>query len=165
MPMPSVQKNQLSQRLMLDAKGSTMKHLTRQLARRRRPHRGMTLIEIIVVITILSMLMAAVGVAVIPILDQAKVDAAKLDIANINQALKTYYAKKGKYPDTGSGLKAVVDAQLLEKMPVDPWGHEYIYLNEAGVPVIKSYGKDGAESGTGFDEDISSKDIGAKKTQ
>ena len=53
-----------------------MKHITRQLARRRRSARGMTLIEIIVVITILSLLMAAVGIAVIPQLDQAKVDRA-----------------------------------------------------------------------------------------
>ncbi len=140
-----------------------MKTLTQQLARRRRSARGMTLIEIIVVITILSLLMAAVGVAVIPQLDQAKVERARLDIANINNALKTYYAKKGNYPDTGGGLKSVVDAQILEKMPVDPWEHEYIYLNEGGKPVIMSYGKDGAPGGTENDADISSKDSGKKQ--
>ena len=140
-----------------------MKTLTQQLARRRRSARGMTLIEIIVVITILSLLMAAVGVAVIPQLDQAKVERARLDIANINNALKTYYAKKGNYPDTGGGLKSVVDAQILEKMPTDPWDHEYQYLLEGGKPVIKSYGKDGSEGGTDSDADISSKDTGARK--
>ena len=140
-----------------------MKTLTQQLARRRRSARGMTLIEIIVVITILSLLMAAVGVAVIPQLDAAKVERAKLDIANINNALKTYYAKKGNYPDTGGGLKAVVDAQILDKMPVDPWEHEYIYLNEGGKPVIMSYGKDGSPGGTENDADISSKDSGKKQ--
>jgi general secretion pathway protein G len=140
-----------------------MSTLTRQLARRRRSARGMTLIEIIVVITILSLLMAAVGIAVIPQLDQAKVDRAKMDIANINNALKTYYAKKGNYPDTGAGLKAVVDAQILEKMPVDPWDHEYVYLNEGGKPVIISYGKDGTPGGSESDADISSKDTGTKK--
>jgi len=139
-----------------------MNTLTRQLARRRRSARGMTLIEIIVVITILSLLMAAVGIAVIPQLDQAKVDRAKMDIANINNALKTFYAKKGNYPDTGMGLKAVVDAQILEKMPTDPWDHEYVYLNEGGKPVIMSYGKDGAPGGTESDADISSKDTGKK---
>ena len=122
----------------------------------------MTLIEIIVVITILSLLMAAVGVAVIPQLEAAKVDTAKLDIQNINMALKTFYAKKGNYPDTGMGLKAVVDAQILEKMPTDPWDHEYVYLNEGGKPVIMSYGKDGAPGGTESDADISSKDTGKK---
>jgi general secretion pathway protein G len=130
---------------------------------RRRHSKGMTLIEIIVVITILSLLMAAVGIAVIPQLDQAKVDRAKMDIANINNALKTYYAKKGNYPDTGGGLKAVVDAQILEKMPTDPWDHEYVYLNEGGKPVIMSYGKDGAPGGSESDADISSKDLGGKK--
>ena len=133
------------------------------LTRRRRSSRGMTLIEIIVVITILSLLMAAVGIAVIPQLDQAKVDRAYLDIANIQNALKTFYAKKGNYPDTGNGLKAVVDAQILEKMPVDPWDHEYVYLNEGGKPVVMSYGKDGAPGGTENDADISSKDSGKKQ--
>ena len=128
--------------------------------RRRRP-RGMTLIEIIVVITILSLLMAAVGVAVIPQLNAAKVDRAKMDIQNIQIALKTYYAKKGKYPDTGGGLKAVVDAQILEKMPVDPWDHEFVYVLETGKPVVISYGKDGTPGGTEDDADLNSKEIGA----
>jgi len=137
--------------------------LVRQLARRRRAPRGMTLIEIIVVITILSLLMAAVGVAVIPRLEEAKVDRAKMDIANIGNALKTFYAKKGNYPDTGTGLKALVDTQILEKMPVDPWDHEYVYLNEGDKPVIMSYGKDGAPGGTNYDADLSSKDDNTKK--
>ena len=134
-----------------------------QLTRRRRSARGMTLIEIIVVITILSLLMAAVGIAVIPQLDQAKVDRAYLDIANIQNALKTFYAKKGNYPDTGGGLKAVVDAQILDKMPMDPWEHEYVYLNEGGKPVVMSYGKDGVSGGADSDADISSKDTRTKK--
>lgn len=140
-----------------------MKPFPRQLARRRAGPRGMTLIEIIVVITILSLLMAAVGVAVIPRLEEAKVDRAKMDIANIGNALKTYYAKKGNYPDTGAGLKALVDAQILEKMPVDPWDHEYVYLNEGGKPVIMSYGKDGAPGGSEYDTDLSSKDSASPK--
>jgi len=136
-----------------------MKHLA-SLTRRRRAPRGMTLIEIIVVITILSLLMAAVGVAVIPQLEQARVDRAKMDIQNIQNALKVYYAKKGNYPDTGNGLKALVDAQILEKPPVDPWDHEFVYVLENGKPVIISYGKDGAPGGTENDADISSKDLG-----
>ncbi|HEY1087756.1 MAG TPA: type II secretion system major pseudopilin GspG [Archangium sp.] len=139
-----------------------MPPMKKEFTKRRKSPRGMTLIEIIVVITILSLLMAAVGVAVIPQLDQAKQDTARMDIANINNALKTYYAKKGNYPDTGSGLKAVVDMQILEKMPVDPWGHEYVYLNEGGKPVIISYGRDGAPGGADTDSDLSSKDAPKK---
>lgn len=127
-----------------------------------RRRRGMTLIEIMVVITILGLIMAAVGVAVIPKLDEAKQDTARLDIANIHNALKLYYTKKGKYPDTGTGLKALVDTQNLEKVPQDPWGHEYIYMNEGGKPVIMSYGADGTQGGEGPDADISSKDAARK---
>jgi general secretion pathway protein G len=127
----------------------------------RRRQRGMTLIEIMVVITILGLIMAAVGVAVIPKLDEAKQDTARLDIANINQALKLYYTKKGKYPDTGTGLRALVDTNNLERIPTDPWGKEYVYMNEGGKPVIISYGADGTAGGEGSDADISSKDAAA----
>jgi general secretion pathway protein G len=131
--------------------------------KQNRRRRGMTLIEIMVVITILGLIMAAVGVAVIPKLDEAKQDTARLDIANIHNALKLYYTKKGKFPDTGTGLKALVDTQNLEKIPTDPWGHEYVYMNEGGKPVIISYGADGTQGGEGPDADISSKDGAAQK--
>ncbi len=127
----------------------------------RRRQRGMTLIEIMVVITILGLIMAAVGVAVIPKLDEAKQETARLDIANINQALKLYYTKKGKYPDTGTGLRALVDTNNLERIPTDPWGKEYVYMNEGGKPVIISYGADGTAGGEGPDADVSSKDASA----
>jgi general secretion pathway protein G len=135
----------------------------KKLMKRNRQRRGMTLIEIIVVIAILALLTAAVAVAVIPRLEEAKVDRAKLDIANIQNALKTYYVKKGGYPDTGAGLHALVDAQIVEKMPMDPWEHEYVYLNEGGKPVIISYGKDGTPGGAEYDTDLSSKDVAVPK--
>ena len=130
--------------------------------KQQRRRRGMTLIEIMVVITILGLIMAAVGVAVIPKLDEAKQDTARLDIANIHNALKLYYTKKGKYPDTGTGLKALVDTQNLEKVPMDPWGNEYLYMNEGGKPVLMSYGADGTQGGEGPDADISSRDTAKK---
>ena len=129
----------------------------------QRRRRGMTLIEIMVVITILGLIMAAVGVAVIPKLDEAKQDTARLDIANIHNALKLYYTKKGKFPDTATGLRALVETQNLDKIPNDPWGHEYVYMNEGGKPVIMSYGADGTQGGEGPDADISSKDAAAQK--
>ena len=132
----------------------------RQQHRRRR---GMTLIEIMVVITILGLIMAAVGVSVIPKLEEAKQDTARLDIANIHNALKLYYTKKGKYPDTGTGLRALVETQNLDKIPLDPWGHEYVYMNEGGKPVLITYGADGTQGGEGSDADISSRDATAQK--
>ena len=141
-----------------------MEGLTKKLKRRmNKKRRGMTLIEIIVVITILSLLTAAVAVAVIPRLEEAKRDRVKLDISAIKQGLDTFYAKKGKYPDTGAGLKALVDAQIMEKVPMDPWDHEYLYVLESNKPVITSYGKDGTPGGEGNDADISSKDGNDKK--
>ncbi len=136
-----------------------LKTLNRRL--RRAARRGMTLIEIIVVIAIIALLTSAVAVAVIPALEQAKRDRAKgIDIPAIKQALDTYYAKKGKYPDTGLGFKGLVDTQVMDKVPMDPWDHEYQYLLEGGKPVIKTFGKDGQEGG---DDDISSKDAPDKK--
>jgi len=125
---------------------------------RRRKNRGMTLIEIMVVITILGLIAAAVGIAVVPKLEQAKHDTAVLDIHNIQSALKLYYAKKGNYPDTASGLNALVQDQEFESIPKDPWKNDYLYLNEGGKPLVKSYGRDGQEGGEGPDADVSSAD-------
>lgn len=143
----------------------TQQPLKKQSTRRRRRNRGMTLIEIMVVITILGLIAAAVGVAVVPKLEQAKHDRAVLDIQNIQGALKLYYAKKGAYPDTASGLGALVQNQDLETVPKDPWGHDYLYLNEGGKPLLKSYGRDGQEGGQDADADISSADLQAKAGQ
>ena len=136
---------------------TTLPSLRRRLLRQRR---GMTLIEIIVVVAIIGLLMAAVTIAVVPALDQAKVDTAKADIQNLLNGLKAYYVKKGNYPDTASGLKALVDAQIIERPAIDPWGSEYVYLNEGGKPVVVSYGKDKA---AGTEDDISSKNLNEKK--
>ncbi len=129
--------------------------------KKQRRNRGMTLIEIMVVITILGLIAAAVGVAVIPQLEAARRDRAALDIKNIQSAMKLYYTKKGKYPDTASGLQALVEAQALEQMPKDPWNNDYVYINEGGKPVIISYGADGVSGGEGSDADISSADLAA----
>lgn len=131
----------------------------RKTFRRERPGAlGMTLIEIMVVITILGLIAAAVGVAVVPQLSHAKVERAKMDIGNIGNALKLYYTQKGKYPDSGEGLQALVTGHQLESMPKDPWGHDYVYTLENGKPVVTSYGADGAPGGQDDDQDISSKD-------
>ncbi|MGZ3459323.1 MAG: type II secretion system major pseudopilin GspG, partial [Archangium sp.] len=120
---------------------------------------GMTLIEIMVVITILGLIMAAVGVAVIPRLDEARRDRARMDIHSIHNALKLYYAKKGHFPDTATGLRALVELRALETLPKDPWEHEYAYVNEGGKPLVTSYGADGVSGGEGSDADLSSLDL------
>lgn len=130
---------------------------TRKFSRKKKQQRGMTLVEIMVVITIIGLIMAAVAVAVIPNLQKAQRDRVYVDFGNISSALKLYYARKGSYPDTGAGLKALVDMQILEKAPEDPWGKPYVYLLENGKPVLMSYGADGNAGGEGTDADLSSK--------
>jgi general secretion pathway protein G len=137
--------------------------MTLNRKRRSRLARGMTLIEIMVVITILGLIAAAVAIAVIPRLEEAKHDRAVLDIKSIESALKLYYARKGNYPDTATGLKALVDTQVLETMPKDPWNNTYLYMLEGGKPVIISYGRDGAPGGSGPDADISNRDTTVQK--
>jgi general secretion pathway protein G len=126
--------------------------------RRRAAQRGMTLVEIMVVMAILGLIMAAVGVAVIPRMAEARRDRAYLDMKNIESALKQYHTRKGKFPDTGGGLKTLVDEQYFEEMPKDPWGNDYQYMLQGGKPVISSYGGDGAPGGEGGDADLTSKD-------
>ena len=118
----------------------------------------MTLIEIVVVLVIMGLIMAAVGVNVVGQIVKARQDRARVDINNIQSALNLYKARKGKYPDSGAGLKALVDNQDLKDMPKDPWDNPYVYMLDGKNPVIVSYGGDGSPGGEGEDMDISSKD-------
>jgi general secretion pathway protein G len=140
----------------------------RTLARsdRRNPRaaaRGMTLLEIMVVITIIGVVMAAVGVAVIPLLDTARADTTKNTIMTVETGLKLYYTRHGKYPDTGQGLAILVSEHMVDKMPKDGWGNDLVYLNEGGKYKIISYGADGAPGGDGKDADITNENMGEKK--
>jgi general secretion pathway protein G len=123
----------------------------------RRLARGMTLIEIMVVLVILGLIASAVVIAVFPQLQKARVDRTTLDIGNIDSALKLYNARKGKFPDTATGLKALVDMEILDKMPKDAWGNDYVYTLENGRPVVTSYGADGVPGGDGPNADISNR--------
>jgi general secretion pathway protein G len=130
--------------------------MKRKLKGRRAP-RGMTLIEIMVVLVILGLIASAVVIAVFPQLQKARVDRTNLDIGNIDSGLKLYNARKGKFPDTATGLKALVDMEILDKMPKDAWGNDYVYTLENGRPVIISYGADGVPGGDGPNADNSNR--------
>jgi len=118
----------------------------------------MTLIEIMVVIAILGLIAGAVSVNVIRNYDVARQERATIDIQAIDSALKVYYTRKGHYPDTSSGLNSLVELQILERMPKDPWGRPYLYALEGGRPLITSYGRDGAPGGEGADADLSNRE-------
>ncbi|HZN93714.1 MAG TPA: type II secretion system major pseudopilin GspG, partial [Myxococcales bacterium] len=125
-----------------------------------RRRRGMTLIEIMVVMVILGLIAGMVGIAVVGAADRARVDRTKTDIHNLQGALDLYKARHGRYPDTGTGLKALVDESILNRMPKDAWDSDYQYLNESGKAVVKSFGADGQPGGDGTNADLSNQDTG-----
>jgi len=128
--------------------------------------RGFTLLEVMVVVVILGILAALVVPKIISRPDDARVIAAKQDIASLMQALKLYRLDNQRYPVTEQGLQALVapptTAPLapnwkaggyVERLPRDPWGNPYQYLNPGihGEIDVFSFGADGAPGGEGND--------------
>ncbi len=128
-----------------------------QTAARKR-ERGMTLIEIMVVITILGLIAAAVAVNVVGQLSDAKIKQAKTDLHTLENCLDLFKVDKGRYPSSEEGLQAVVAAGKCKAGLRDPWGHDYVYLYPGQVHSdsfdIKSYGADGQPGGDGENADI-----------
>jgi general secretion pathway protein G len=124
----------------------------------RRRERGMTLIEIMVVITILGLIAAAVAVNVVGQLSDAKIKQAKTDLHTIENCLDLYKGDKGRYPSTEEGIQAVVAAGKCKAGLKDPWGHDYVYMYPGHAHPdafdIQSYGADGQPGGDGDNADI-----------
>ena len=133
--------------------------------------RGFTLLEVMVVVVILSILAVLVVPKIISRPEQARVVAAKQDIACLMQALKLYRLDNHRYPTTEQGLQALVSKPAnapvppdwkadgyIERLPRDPWGNPYQYLNPGlrGEIDVFSFGADGAPGGDGNDADIGS---------
>lgn len=123
--------------------------------------RGMTLLEIMVVITILGLIAAAVAVNVVGQLDEAKVKQAQNDIHTLESCLDLYKVDKGRYPTTEEGLQVLVTAGKCKAQLQDPWKHDYVYLSPGQVHTdsydVKSYGADGQAGGDGKNADIVNK--------
>ncbi len=136
-----------------------------------RRQRGFTLLEVMVVVVILGILAALVVPKIISRPDEARVLAAKQDIASLMQALKLYRLDNQRYPTTEQGLQALVTQSTaspipanwktggyVERLPKDPWGTPYQYLNPGvhGEIDVFSYGADGAPGGEEINADIGS---------
>lgn len=141
----------------------------RRAARLRKRDAGLTLIELMVVVVILSLLAVVIVPRVIDRPDQARVARARADIGAISAALNLYRLDNGAYPTTEQGLQALVQRPTrppvppnwaqggyMERVPNDPWGRPYQYLSPGvrGTFDLMSYGADGRPGGSGVDADI-----------
>ena len=135
------------------------------------PAHGFTLIEIMVVVVIMGILAALLVPKLVGRTDDARIIAAKLDIATVMQALKLYKLDNQRYPTTEQGLQALItkptvgpaadgwkSGGYLDKLPKDPWSHPYQFLSPGinGEIDVFTLGADGQPGGVGNDADIGS---------
>ena len=139
----------------------------REQPRSHKHDSGFTLVEMLVVITIIGMIMALVGPRVLNYLGESKVKTAKIQIQSFASAIDLFYLDAGRFPSSAEGLAALVqragdvaswNGPYLKggNVPNDPWGKPYVYRSpgEHGSYDIISYGADGQQGGTGTAADI-----------
>ena len=136
---------------------------------RTRRRAGITLIEMLVVVTIIALFAAVVGTTMFKKTDQARVTAAKLQISNFMDALGQYKLDTGVFPTTEQGLNALRvkpegvnnwnGPYMPKDVPLDQWGHPFVYKypgEHGDEPDILSYGADGQPGGDGIAADVMS---------
>jgi general secretion pathway protein G len=136
-----------------------------------RRRAGFTLIEIMVVVVIMGVLAALLVPRLMGRTDDARILAAKQDIATLMQALKLYRLDNQRYPTTEQGLQALIarptngpqpanwkTGGYIDRLNKDPWGNQYQYASPGTRSEVDifSYGADGQPGGTGNDADIGS---------
>lgn len=142
--------------------------MARQVRGRRARQQGFSLIEIMVVVVIIGILAALIVPRLMDRPDQARVVAARQDIAALMQALKLFKLDNGRYPSAEQGLQALVKppqgggampvTPYLDRLPNDPWGHPYQYQipGTHGDIDVFSLGADSKPGG-----DVGNADIGS----
>jgi general secretion pathway protein G len=134
---------------------------------------GFTLVEMLVVLTIIGLIMALIGPRVLGYLAESRVKAARLQIESFSSSLDLFYLDTGRYPTTAEGLEALArrpaDVTVWNgpylnggRVPLDPWGNAYQYRspvdNDPPYEIV-SFGSDGREGGTGDAADIVSTNL------
>ena len=149
-----------------------------EMSRRQIDQQGFTLVEMLVVITIIGLIMGLIGPRVLNYLSESKVKAAKIQLQSFGGALDLFYLDAGRFPSTAEGLTALVrptpgvaawNGPYLKggNIPNDPWSHGYVYRSpgEHGPYEILSYGADGQEGGSGVAADISLENLTSAKNE
>ncbi|WP_298914512.1 type II secretion system major pseudopilin GspG [uncultured Roseobacter sp.] len=146
-----------------------MTQLTLKLRTHRPTDAGVTLIEMMVVLVMISVVAAIIVPNVIGRPDEARASVAQTDLRSIASALELYRLDNRSYPTTGQGLSALVDRPVsppvprnwpeggyLTTLPQDPWGNAYLYQSpgSAGAFDLVSLGADGVPGGDGTAADI-----------
>jgi len=150
----------------------------RRSLRRDVGQQGFTLVEMLVVITIIGLIMGLIGPRVLNYLSESKVKAARIQLQSFSGALDLFYLDAGRFPSTSEGLSALVqrtpgvaacNGPYLKggSLPNDPWNHPYVYRSpgERGPYDIMSYGADGQEGGSGVAADISIENLTNAKNE
>ena len=146
----------------------TVKSLTLPVSQR-----GFTLIEIMVVVIILGILAAILAPNVIGRIDDAQISRVQQDLRGVESALKLYRLDNFTYPTSEQGLEVLVNKPsdpsiknwksggYLARLPKDPWGNPYLYLNPGnnGEIDIYTFGRDGRPGGEEIDADIGNWDF------
>ncbi len=137
----------------------------------RVAEQGFTLLEIMVVVVIIGLLVAAVAPNFMGQIDRAAVNRARTDLRSIETALNLYRLDNFRYPSTAEGLEALVRnpgeaaapnwKQQLPRIPVDPWDQPYQYVSpgQRGDFDVFTYGADRQEGGEGINADIGNWDL------
>ena len=133
----------------------------------RKSQSGFTLIEVMVVVVFLGILASVIIPKIMDKPDEARIVKAKQDIRTLESTLEMYRLDNYVYPSTDQGLQALVQKpsanpepphwkQYLDRLPMDPWGHPYQYLNPGshGAVDIWTTGADGQPGGDGVNADI-----------
>ena len=145
--------------------------ILQRMGRRRRAlaaKAGYSLLEILIVLTIIALIAALVGPRLFAQLDRSKVTTARVQVRALETALATMKLDLGRDPTQSEGLDLLVKADrnavagwsgpyLSGGLPLDPWGHPYVYQAPEGdqqPAKVTSLGSDGKVGGTGNAADI-----------